>query len=170
MGNKTCKPQSVVQDTDQVTQDQTTKIVTKPEDNCNNNNTKTEHVENNNTTDSNNKIDPSMTSIKTDSAWTCEKCTFVNEPKAISCAICYHSRFEIKNMSVQWQWQADQRWISYDYETILQIENEYQNKSKECNLSKDFFSSQKGYKIGTKKIIISMLFSFFSELDMIFFG
>ena len=41
--------------------------------------------------------------------WSCEKCTFVNEPSELHCVICFYARFEVKNLDAQWQWKAADR-------------------------------------------------------------
>ena len=41
--------------------------------------------------------------------WHCDRCTFVNSGSELHCEMCYFSRFEVKNLPAQWQWQADDR-------------------------------------------------------------
>merc|ERR1712154_312426 len=72
--------------------------------------------------------------------WNCERCTFLNDASELHCVICYFSRFEVKNLPAQWQWKAEDRWITYGLPEINEIENAHKNGMKEVPLTTGWFA------------------------------
>lgn len=80
--------------------------------------------------------------------WNCEKCTFLNPATELHCQMCFHSRFEVKNLQCQWQWKAADRWITYGIPETTEIEEAYKSGAKEVSLTKGWFAQNpKLYKI-----------------------
>ncbi|RGB36997.1 hypothetical protein C1646_666562 [Rhizophagus diaphanus] len=61
--------------------------------------------------------------------WSCERCTYVNEGIDLTCAMCFLTRTDAKDLPVQWEWRANpDQWIPYDLASSSELEDSYQRK------------------------------------------
>lgn len=88
--------------------------------------------------------------VKSNQKWNCDKCTYINNGKDLHCIICYNPKIEIIHLPVQWQWHSalDNKWITYDLDTIIELENGYYNNKYQISLTKGYFKIRKNqYKV-----------------------
>jgi len=61
-------------------------------------------------------------------SWICEVCTMGNDASNMICFMCQKPRIQLKDLDVKWEWHPNpDQWLAYDYESIVQIEEAYQN-------------------------------------------
>ena len=77
----------------------------------------------------------------------CESCTFINAPTDAACVMCYTLRTQAKDLAVQWEWRADEKWIPYDLPSCMELELAFKQGLKSIELSKGYFSGKPGYVV-----------------------
>jgi hypothetical protein len=61
--------------------------------------------------------------------------------------MCYVVRPDTRNVSVTWEWQAEDKWIPYDMPSCLQIEKAFQEGSASVTLNQGYFADKAGYTV-----------------------
>ena len=85
--------------------------------------------------------------------WQCEMCTWINGPADLTCTMCFSVRMSAKDVSVQWQWQAADQWIPYDYATTMEIENGYKDGLNRVQLTQGWFASPEAQNSGRYELV-----------------
>lgn len=83
--------------------------------------------------------------------WECESCTYINKPTAACCEMCFTLRMTAKDLPVQWEWKADEKWIPYDLPSTLQIEEAFKQGKSPVRLSQGYFEDNPGYDVHFSK-------------------
>lgn len=61
--------------------------------------------------------------------------------------MCYNLQFAAKDLPVQWEWKAEEKWIAYDVPTCAQLEEAFQKRSRGVLLSAGYFEDKREYQV-----------------------